>query len=224
MDTLTDKDKANIVYEKTDATFKFGDSKPFVSLKRILLPCVIGNKKLFIRTDVVKCNVSLLLSKSPMKKAQVTKNMVDDSVKIFGIDYKMALTTSGHYCIPIVKPFHEKEVYEILYSVSGGVHQMALKLHKQFAHPSVEKLLKLLKQANMCDGDLIDEIKNVSMSCQVCVKWKPPHKPIVSMLMAASFNDVVAMDLISWDNCYFLVIVDLFTRFCNAVVISNKKP
>ena len=225
METLSDKDKANMVHEDTNTTFKFGDGKSFASLKRILLPCIIGNKKLLIRTDVVKCNVPLLLSKSAMKKAQMKINMVDDSVKIFGFDYKMELTTSGHYCIPIVKPFHEKEVYEILYSVSGGVQQMALKLHKQFAHPSVEKLLKLLRQANVCDGDLIEEIKKVSMSCQVCVKWKkPPHRPVVSMPMAASFNDVVAMDLKSWENCYFLVMVDLFTRYCSAVVINNKKP
>ena len=44
------------------------------------------------------------------------------------------------------------------------------------------------------------------------------------MPMASEFNETVAMDLKVWGNHYFLVIVDLATRFCTASVISNKIP
>ena len=44
------------------------------------------------------------------------------------------------------------------------------------------------------------------------------------MSMARVFNEIVAMDLKIWGDCfYFLVITDLTTHFCTASVIANKK-
>ena len=40
--------------------------------------------------------------------------------------------------------------------------------------------------------------------------------------MATKFNEVIAMDLKVWDRYYFLVIVDLATRYCAATVLTNK--
>ena len=44
-------------------------------------------------------------------------------------------------------------------------HNIALKLHRQFAHPSQEKLLQLIKNAGepwRGNENLVEEIKNVS--------------------------------------------------------------
>ena len=47
----------------------------------------------------------------------------------------------------------------------------------------------------------------------------------MSMLLSFKFNDVIAMDLKFWkNNLYFLVVVDLATRFCSAAVLNDKKP
>ena len=43
------------------------------------------------------------------------------------------------------------------------------------------------------------------------------------MPMARKFNEVVAMDLKVWGKKYFLVVVDLATRFCQATVLPNKE-
>ena len=42
--------------------------------------------------------------------------------------------------------------------------------------------------------------------------------------MASSFNETIAMDLKSYNGVYFLVLVDLATRYCTATMIRNKMP
>ena len=42
--------------------------------------------------------------------------------------------------------------------------------------------------------------------------------------MASSFNETIAKDLKSYNGVYFLVLVDLATRYCTATVIHNKMP
>ncbi|MEL6943456.1 MAG: transposase family protein, partial [Bacteroidota bacterium] len=100
----------------------------------------------------------------------------------------------------------------------------ALKLHKQFGHPSPDKLLDLLGKAKMKTSDLEKSITDISEQCDICRKYKKARpKPVVCMPLASKFNDVVAMDLKVFGSCYFLVIVDLATRFCSARVIKDKK-
>ena len=101
--------------------------------------------------------------------------------------------------------------------------RIANKLHKQFAHPTPEKLIKLIRGAGNENVALEDEIKSISRKCEVCQRFRrTPSRPVVSLPLANKFNEVIAMDLKSFGNIYFLVIVDLFTRFCSAVAISNK--
>ena len=105
----------------------------------------------------------------------------------------------------------------------GDTLSKALKLHRQFGHTSAEKLNKLVRESNIHDSSLEDAVIKVSNECDVCRRYKRPGpKPVVSLPLARRFNEVIAMDLKSWGNKYFLVMVDLYTRYCSAVVISNK--
>ena len=71
-------------------------------------------------------------------------------------------------------------------------HNIALKLHRQFTHPSQEKLLQLIK--NACEPwsanqNLIEEIKTVSINCPTCKKYKKlPPTPVVGLPMATEFQ------------------------------------
>jgi transposase InsO family protein len=66
-------------------------------------------------------------------------------------------------------------------------------------------------------------INDVTAACETCTRYKRPRpRPVVAMPLASSFNETVAMDLKSWKQCYFLVIVDHATRYCVATFISNK--
>ena len=105
---------------------------------------------------------------------------------------------------------------------------MAVKLHRQFAHPTPKTLIQLVRNAGIKNSNLIKEINEISENCITCLKMQKRFaRPIVCTPLATEFNEMLAMDLKSWNASsavYFLVIVDLATRFCSACVIHNKKP
>ena len=109
--------------------------------------------------------------------------------------------------------------------VSKNNRVIASKLHRQFAHPTPERLIKIIRNSGKNNKELEKEVNYVSQKCITCIKFKKTKpRPVVCMPMANEFNEIVAMDLKIWGNYFFLVIVDLATRFCTASVISNKLP
>lgn len=95
--------------------------------------------------------------------------------------------------------------------------KIEVKLHKQFAHPTSETLIKVIRNADIRDGRMEQCIISITENCETCVKNKRPKpRPVVCVPMASNFNECIAMDLKVWGNGYFLVIVDLATRFCAA--------
>ena len=115
---------------------------------------------------------------------------------------------------------------EVLVAMKGKNNfKIAEKLHKQFGHPRVNKLIDLVKKSGRSDDKLIYAIEKVSKNCTVCAKFrKAPNRPVVALPMASHFNDMVATDLKIWGSKYFLVLIDIATRYCTAVVINNKNP
>ena len=110
-------------------------------------------------------------------------------------------------------------------SGSQSSRNIASKLHRQFGHPTSEKLIKLVKKAGINDKQLEKEINFISQQCIYCLQYRrAPPRPVVSMPLANKFNETVSMDLKMWCNSIFLVMVDTATRFCTATVVSNKSP
>ena len=98
--------------------------------------------------------------------------------------------------------------------------KMALKLHKQFGHPTQVKLITLIRNAGIINKMLEKEVKAISEQCVTCVKYrKPALRPVVSIPLANKFNETVAMDLKIWGKFYFLLMVDVHTRYASARVI-----
>jgi len=103
------------------------------------------------------------------------------------------------------------------------VNKTAIKLHKQFGHPTSSKLITLIKDAGVKNLVLEKAIRSVSDTCKTCCKFKRPNpRPVVSIPMATKFNETIAMDLKVWGKFYFLVLIDLATRYCTATLITNK--
>ena len=70
------------------------------------------------------------------------------------------------------------------------------KLHKQFAHPTSQRLKSLMKDAGIDEISTLDLVGDVSDQCEICTHYKKtPARPVVSLPMATKVNDVVAMDL-----------------------------
>ena len=105
------------------------------------------------------------------------------------------------------------------------VKRVSSKLHRQFGHPTADKLISLIKNSGCNNEMLKNAIIDVTKSCVTCCKFrKPVPRPVVSLPMASQFNETISMDLKSYNNVYFLVLVDLATRYCAAIVIGNKLP
>ena len=102
-------------------------------------------------------------------------------------------------------------------------NKTAKKLHQQFGHPTHDKLLQLVKTAGVEDGEFQDQLKKVAENCTTCIKFKRKNpRPIMGMSLSKDFNNTVAMDLKQYGQKYILHIIDLATRYSNAVLINSR--
>ena len=110
--------------------------------------------------------------------------------------------------------------------IEGDDKTMARKLHLQFGHPTPEALIQLLKQAKLHTKSLSKEVHIISNNCIICLRNKKSNpQPVVCLPLARRFNELVGMDLKYWNrSTYFLVMVDIATRFCQARVVTDKIP
>ena len=64
---------------------------------------MLGGKKVIIQTDVAPSDIPLLLPFNAMKKAEIKFNLEQDCATIFGENVILHHTSSGHYCVPLIK-------------------------------------------------------------------------------------------------------------------------
>ena len=77
-------------------------------------------------------------------------------------------------------------------SGSQSKRNIANKLHRQFGHPTSDRLIKLIRNAGINDKLLEKEIVSISQQCIYCLQYKSaPPRPVVSMPLANSFNESV---------------------------------
>ena len=177
-----------------------------------------------------------------MKSAKMTINFLKDTVEILGQSFPLTVTTSGHYILPLTSGC---QLYQ---SVKNGVNQncevvtfhvhsitqgcikslIAKKLHRQFAHASAEKLMKLIENSNSMwkdDDALKKEIVETVDKCETCKIYKKPSPtPIVGLPLATKFQETVAMDLKFYKGKIILHLIDHATRLSQAVCILSKQP
>ena len=148
-----------------------------------------------IKTYITDAVIPMLLLKSSMKKGEIELKFASDTISFFGDEIPLQTTSSGLYGLPItsakqvIEEIDKKKDHIILRAVNTKSNKdIAKKLHWSFAHPSEDKLLKLINSSgkewseNM---DLKNEIKNVTNNCQICkIYKKPPPRPIVSLPLA----------------------------------------
>ncbi len=160
-DSLSNGEKQNLMEEISKMCFKFDNGVKVVSKKLVTFLCILAGEKVNIKTDVVDCNIPLLLSRSAMKRAKMNIDFSNDSVRLFNKTKKLNVTSSGHYCIPILKSVNSDDVKVTLFNYGNkSEKEIAIKLHKQFAHPSVDKLKNLIKNAGIVDKKFLQEIED----------------------------------------------------------------
>ena len=65
--SLCDDDRRKIQEFTSETKFKFGDGKVLASEKSVVIPCNIAVRNVSLKTDAVKSEIPLLLSKESMK-------------------------------------------------------------------------------------------------------------------------------------------------------------
>ena len=230
LDTLPESTKKKIKTRPSNSTFRFGNGEELKSKFNVNIPCNLVGKNVEINTDVIDSPVPLLLSKKSMKKANCLLDFSKDTMSFLGKEVKLQCTDSGHYFISLTKSSMSQGPSDVVFLRSlqlksqADQKKIAVKLHKQFSHPSSEKLITLVKNSGVNDSEFISLLKEVSSNCDICIRHKRVEpKPIVSISMATQFNDVVAMDIKEIHGKKVLHMIDHATRYSVAAVLKNKE-
>ena len=225
--------------------FRFGAGKAHPSIKQVNISVHIGEQPGYILTDVVDCEIPLLLSKDSMKKADSKLDFVNDVIVMSGQQIQFHYTSNGHYCIPITpkqipignlsSKYNPTVPMEVFLSAENldqrnfkKKQAIATKLHRQFGHPLENKKLRdLCLEAGINDQELFKQIDNVTRSCDTYDRYKKARSPpVVSMPLANDFNDVLVMDLkfVTVNNRKYTILhlIDAFARFSAASIVSSK--
>ena len=228
IDSLDEQMRTKLRFEKGEKMYKFGGGVKLKSCALVTLPAFIGGVEEVIVTDVVESDIPLLWSTKDMKTAQVILNFKNDTAEINGRLVDLQNTSSGHYCVPLLA--NEVLVSEVFVTGTENmkpkeVQKKLLHLHRQFAHPPMEKLIKLLKDAEFWEDEYTEMLNKIHESCVTCKEYaKVPPRPVVALPMATKFNEKVAMDLKQWEERWILHLIDMFTRFTVSVFVDRKKP
>ena len=112
-----------------------------------------------------------------MKRAGMTIDFKNNQAIAFGEQIQFMKTNPGHYTIPIL-PYNTilniatgTNTAVVLIATSKTKTKIVQKLHHQSAHPSSDKLMKLLNSAGDIwknDEQLKMLTKKISAECQIC--------------------------------------------------------
>ena len=235
--SLPDSQKERVKMECSDKPFRFGDGVVFKSKNKATIPAFIGDKPVLIATEIVDADIPLLLSIKAMKAAKMNLDFDSDKLRVFGQKITLQTVPNGLYALPLTKSKQlmtnfckDESQCPVVFKtsdVSKTNAETALKLHRSFAHPSADRLLRMVNSAGdkwASNDQLKNEIRKVTNECNVCKMFKKaPSRPTVGLPMATEFNDVVAMDLKMYDGSIILHLIDLCTRLSAATIIPNKK-
>ena len=222
---LTPEDRKKIVKKEGKRIFRFGAGPPIKSIAEVVMPAFVAGMRVSLVADIVRNDIPLLLSITSIKNANgiiFTNNSV---ISLFGKKIHCLESSTGHWMMPLVEEIKIKDVCVVDISTISGdeLEKTLLKLHAQFGHPAKQKLIYLLKNANMwndnCDA-LLEKIQN---SCKICKQFtKTPARPVVALPVAKRFNEAVCMDLKQWKGNWILHMVDMYSRYIQSIWVPRK--
>ena len=169
LDTLDEVQLNKVRYQSSNSVFRFGDGVRHQSLKRVQIPCIMAGKNVYIHADIVDCNIPLLFSKKAMKFLGMVIDTHEDKVNVFNQNVPLGITSMGHYTMTLVPAQSDSRLERVLLSIDDDTDAVAKKLHRQFAHPSSEKLRKLVESAGRGNDKLFESIDSVTNKCETCI-------------------------------------------------------
>ena len=226
LEMLSAEDRKSVKEESSQSKFRFGDGHECKSMKALIIPIKVGRRKYLLRVEVVEEEIPLLLSKPSMKSLKMNLDFDKDVAYIGNEEIKLSCTSSGHYRLHLTPC--NIDACNITLTVTEGLDikqkkVKAFKLHRQFGHATEDKLMKLVKNSNVKDKELIKCIKEVCNTCETCQRYRSvPLKPVVSLPLSESFNEVVCLDLKELKKSWILHMIDSASRYSAARIIKSK--
>ena len=249
MEGLSKDERSKINLRGSTRVFRFGGGETRKSLYVVDLPCLIANRKIKLRTEVVAADIPLLLGNTTLKKAKVSIHFGDMKANMFGNNVDLAETESGHFSIKIEAQKEQNYESDILtylseeYPACSQINKESIclilrerelsfenvqKLHHYFGHCSKEKLENLIKRAGKMSKGVKEFINNVYDNCEACnVITNRKPKPAVAIPVAKNLNDIVTIDLKEYGSGahkYIVYAIDRFSRLTVGKFIGDKKP
>ena len=224
---LDPESRQEIKEKVSSATYRFGDGKEAQSIKQVNIPLQICDQEVSIWVDVVKSHIPLLIGLPTMSDLGLVIDTGNHQITSNGNVFPLDINFQGHYELSVL-PNKTEEIYIADKNNTNTMKQMAIKLHRQFAHPSKERLIKLLKQSQLYDSSFYKVVEEITDNCQFCLNYKAPKlKPIVAFPKASDyqFNQVVSMDLkeITKGKLWILHMEDVATCYTAASIVHNKR-
>ena len=101
LDSLNKEESAKVQSQSSLKVFRFGDGKCYEATRKVTIPAMTGDIEVHIETQVVNCDIPLLLSKNSMRKARTKIDFQKNKAIMFEKEIDLRFTTSGHYYIPL---------------------------------------------------------------------------------------------------------------------------
>ena len=201
--------------EPSQKSFKFGDQVvTSLGIARIRFPTDDAGSYFEYPSDIVNIDIPLLFGLDSMKRFGTRVDEVENKVTSKDHGWSASLTyKNGHL-------YREWPGATILFNRAE-----LEKLHRRFAHPSVEKLMNLLRRAKPTevDSQTAKILQEITDSCDPCQRLSPkPYVFQVSMPDAIQFNHEVIVDLMWIDKEPVLHVVDRGTHFSSATFLPNE--
>ena len=238
---LNNYDEEQVSREESDVKFQFGGGETRTSVMKVGLPCMLGNTKVTIVTEVVDAEIPLLVGTNSLEKAGANLDFGEKKATFFGEEIDLIRTESGHYCIELFSENlathinDEVERGEMLEEVLAADkvemnYKQLQKLHHIFGHTSTNKLVTLIKRSGKFTKKIQGDLEHIRETCEACLKdQKKKPRPKCAIPRVDSFNQIVTIDLKEFDRqdperkfiCY---LIDMHSRLTAAKFIPNKEP
>ena len=102
------------------------------------------------------------------------------------------------------------------------VNHALRKLHVRWFHCTSSRMASMLKAAGIPDKTL-KLIDAVVSTCKICRLWtRPTNKSHTSTRLSVSFNEVIQMDILYYQEDVILHMIDEATRWTSACVLPSK--
>ena len=241
IESLSDRDKNDVVIVDSDATFKFGDGKVIRSLGLAQVPIYIGGVRRHIQFDIVDADIPLLLSLRVMEKLRMTMKFTDkgDNVAtVDGVTFKM-YPRDGHVWMYVSekaskdsivgkKASPAAEVLKAEVFTEGKVLEQLKKIHVGMSHLPRHGMERIIKQSGAWSDEVQEKLEKVFKNCErkgCRTKGNTKLNGVAAFRNVKNVGDIVSADLkIRHRDRPIFYMLDHATGYVVARIIKDKTP